>query len=180
MSNYITTYSKIKMNPLDAKNEEISINDIAHSLSLMCRANGHFPEFYSVAQHCICCCEEALARNYDDTVALACLLHDASEAYLADITRPVKHNLSTYLDIEKKLQESIYKKYLSRDLSLEDREKINLIDNALLYHEFLHYMKEALEIDNTKIYSTPKFKFQDFKTVENRYKELFYLLTYKK
>ena len=41
----ITTYQKISMDPLNAKEEEISICDIAHALSLLCRANGHFPHF---------------------------------------------------------------------------------------------------------------------------------------
>ena len=48
---YITTYSKIHFTPLDPKIEEIKAEDIAHAQSLMTRANGHFPEFYSVAQH---------------------------------------------------------------------------------------------------------------------------------
>ena len=59
--------------------KDILIEDIAHALSLMCRANGHFKEFYSVGQHCIYCCEEAIKRGYSNTVALACLLHDASD-----------------------------------------------------------------------------------------------------
>ena len=58
MADYITTYSKIHMTPLEPKAEQISIRDIAHALSLLSRANGHFPEFYSVAQHCIHCCED--------------------------------------------------------------------------------------------------------------------------
>lgn len=96
MEDYITTYSKIHMSPSAPKAENIRVEDIAHALSLMVRANGHFPEFYSVGQHCIHCCEEAHARGYTDRVQLACLLHDASEAYLADITRPVKQHLSEY------------------------------------------------------------------------------------
>ena len=80
MGDYITTYSGIHMSPLAPGEEEIHIRDIAHSLSLMVRANGHFPDFYSVGQHCIHCCEEAHARGYTERVQLACLLHDASEA----------------------------------------------------------------------------------------------------
>ena len=114
MEDYINTYSKINFAPLEPKCEDILIDDIAHSLSLMCRANGHFKEFYSVGQHSIYCCEEAIERGYSNTVALACLLHDASEAYLADITRPVKKNLQKYLEIEDVLQNTIYEKYIGR------------------------------------------------------------------
>jgi len=50
---YITTFNKIHFAPLEPKSENIIIEDIAHALSQMTRANGHFPEFYSVAQHTI-------------------------------------------------------------------------------------------------------------------------------
>lgn len=63
MNRYITTYTKIHFTPADPKIEEIYIQDIAHALSMMTRANGHFPEFYSVAQHCIACAGEAEARG---------------------------------------------------------------------------------------------------------------------
>lgn len=87
---YITTYSKIHFTPLAPKKSQILIEDIVHAQSLMTRANGHFPEFYSVAQHSIACGREAIARGYSGRLVLACLIHDGSEAYLSDITRPVK------------------------------------------------------------------------------------------
>lgn len=172
MADYIKTYSKIKFTPLEPKDEDISIDDIAHALSLMSRANGHFEEFYSVAQHCIFCCEEALARGYGNKVALACLLHDGSEAYLADITRPVKKNLEKYLEIEEVLQEAIYKKFIGEELTVEERKQISSVDNSLLYYEFIHYMDEKLEMEVEPLVSNPNFKFMEFKEVENQYKEL--------
>ncbi len=177
MADYITTYSKIHFTPLEPKKEDILIEDIAHALSLMSRANGHFSEFYSVAQHCICCCEEALARGYSNKVALACLLHDASEAYLADITRPVKKNLSRYLEVEEKLQDAIYKKYINEDLTQEDKEKIASVDDTLLYYEFVHYMEEELQVNKGELISNPIFETVAFSKVEDRYKELFNKLT---
>jgi len=51
LSDYILTYSKIKFFPLKPVKEDIKIEDIAHSLSLMTRANGHCSHFYSVGQH---------------------------------------------------------------------------------------------------------------------------------
>ena len=50
---------------------------------------------------------------------LACWLHDASEAYLSDVTRPVKQELPKYLEIEKPLQEAIWRKYLGLELTEE-------------------------------------------------------------
>ena len=95
----ILTYSKIRFAPLSPREADIKLLDIAHSLSLLCRANGHFPEFFSVAQHCINCEREARARGYSKKVRLACLLHDASEAFISDVTRPVKKNLLEYTAI---------------------------------------------------------------------------------
>ena len=61
---YITTVSGIHFYPLDPNPNDIDIKDIAHSLSLICRANGHFKYFYSVAQHCIACAREAIERDF--------------------------------------------------------------------------------------------------------------------
>ena len=177
MPNRITTYSKVNFTPLEPKKEDIMIDDIAHALSLMSRANGHFPEFYSVGQHCILCCEEAIKRGYSNKVALACLLHDASEAYIADITRPVKKNLHTYLEIEESLQNAIYEKYIKDELTSEEQRMIDSVDNTLLYHEFIHYMGHELQVEKDELISKPVFKFEEFKSVENKYKDLFNQLT---
>jgi 5'-deoxynucleotidase YfbR-like HD superfamily hydrolase len=82
MSNEILTYSRRRFNPLTPTVHDIHVTDIAHALSLMTRANGHFRHFYSVAQHSINCSLEARARGLSQRVQLACLLHDASESYI--------------------------------------------------------------------------------------------------
>jgi len=176
MADYITTWSKVHFTPLEPQKEDIYIGDIAHALSLMTRANGHFPEFYSVAQHCIHCCEEAMARNYTKRVQTACLLHDGSEAYLADITRPVKKNLPGYLDIEKILQGAIYEKFLGTPLTEQEAAQVKEIDDALLYYEFMHYMGEALMDNVPEISSSPVFETIPFKDTEERYLSLAELL----
>ena len=172
MADYIRTWSKVKFTPLEPKEEDIHIGDIAHALSLMTRANGHFPEFYSVAQHCIHCCEEAIARKYSRKVQAACLLHDGSEAYLSDITRPVKKNLPGYLDIESVLQEAIYQCFLGELPTTEEAAQVKDIDDTLLYYEFYHYMGEALMDAAPAIASAPVFETLAFQTVEERYLEL--------
>lgn len=169
MSDYITTGSKIHFTPLEPDKEQICIVDIAHSLSLMTRANGHFPEFYSVGQHCIHCYEEAAARGYSHRLRLACLLHDASEAYIADITRPVKKNLPQYLAIEKTLQDAVYEKFLGSVPSEEESALIASVDDTLLYYEFLHYMGERLQESPPQIFSKPEFVFVPFREVEEKY-----------
>lgn len=177
MADFMTTYSKIKFTPLEPNKEDIVIDDIAHALSFMSRANGHFSEFYSVGHHCILCCEEALARGYSNKVALACLLHDASEAYIADIIRPVKKNLEKYLEIEDKLQEIIYEKYIDGKLNDDERNQIKSVDDTLLYYEFIHYMDMELQVNKSELVSKPIFETVEFSKVRDKYKELFYQLT---
>ena len=87
---YITTYTGKHFDPIQPEPGLFDLTDISHALSLLCRGNGHMKHFYSVAQHSIACAEEAKARGYSARVQLGCLLHDASEAYLSDVTRPVK------------------------------------------------------------------------------------------
>lgn len=136
MSDYILTYSKIKFFPLEPVKEDIKIEDIAHSLSLMTRANGHCSHFYSVAQHSIHCYTEAKSRGYSERVQLGSLLHDASESYISDLTRPVKRNMPEYSVIEEKLQSIIYDRFGLGDLSEEEQNQIEAVDDTLLYYEF--------------------------------------------
>ena len=119
----IMTYTKKMMDPLNADPQDIDIVDIAHALSLLCRANGHFPHFYSVAQHSINCMLEAKARGYSPRVQLGCLLHDGSEAYLSDVTRPIKPHLVGYAAYEDKLQNQIFDKWLPTALTEEERDR---------------------------------------------------------
>lgn len=172
MDDYITTYSKVHLTPLRPKPEEIRIEDIAHALSMMVRANGHFPEFYSVGQHCIHCCEEAAAREYPVRVQLACLLHDASEAYLADITRPVKQHLPNYREIEAVLQEAVFRKYLGA-LSAEEQRLWRELDDTLLYYEFDHFMGEKLMECPGVLHSSPVFGTEPFRVTEQKYLDWF-------
>ncbi len=176
MGEDITTYTKRHMLPLAPKPEDICVEDIAHALSLMVRANGHFPRFYSVGQHCIHCCEEASARGYTPRVQLACLLHDASEAYLADITRPVKRYLPKYKEIEQMLQEIIFEKYLGV-LSEEETKLWRKLDDVLLYYEFDSFMGEKLMECPEQLQSCPVFDTEPFQMTERRYLEWFRRLT---
>lgn len=177
MEDYITTYSKIHFTPLKPRQEDIRIEDIAHPLSLMTRANGHFPQFYSVAQHSIQCAREANARGYTKRVELACLLHDASEAYLSDITRPVKKNLPGYQEIERVLQKAIYERFLGSAPDAAEAEKIKEIDDTCLYYEFYHFAGEKLFAQPGSLCAETDFSQRAFAEVEEEFLRLFYSLT---
>ena len=162
----IRTYTGVMFDPLNPDPKQVDIVDIAHALSLLCRANGHFRNFYSVAQHCINCMEEAKARGYSRKVQLACLLHDASEAYLSDVTRPLKQEIPKYLEIEKPLQDLIWMKYLGAVLTDEEYAQVFAIDDAILYHEFVALMDTQLMDMEPLIYSHPEFAFAPFADYE--------------
>ena len=70
MAEHISTFSGVHFAPLAPHREDILVADIAHALSLMTRANGHFPEFYSVAQHCLDCAAEAKAEGLTERSSL--------------------------------------------------------------------------------------------------------------
>ena len=171
---HITTYSGIDFDPLDPVPILIAIEDIAHALSMMCRANGHFSHFYSVAQHSINCAKEAKARGSSDRVQLACLLHDASEAYISDITRPVKKHLNDYKDIENRLQSVIYENFLGSSLTEKESIQVDEIDRNMLLREFHHLMKKRVfNNDSGDIISDLSFGFSWFDEVEREFIDLF-------
>lgn len=159
----IKTYTGVMFDPVHLESELIDILDIAHALSMMCRANGHFRSFYSVGQHCINCAREAKARGYSERVQLACLLHDASEAYLWDVTRPVKQELPKYLEIEKPLQEAIWRKYLESELTEEEKVQVFDVDDAMLYYEFKELMDTRLSEEEPELKSKPEFALGDLR-----------------
>lgn len=92
--------------PLDPRIDEICIEDIAHGLSMNCRYGGHCLRFYSVAEHCV-----HMAHAAPEGFGLAALMHDASEAYLADVIRPIKARLTNYKAIEADLERMIAQRF---------------------------------------------------------------------
>lgn len=92
---WIQTYTGRAFWPLDPRPGDVCIEDIAHALSNLCRYTGHCKEFYSVAQHSVLVSEyiEQVGPSVKEMphLHLWALLHDASEAYLHDLPRPLKH-----------------------------------------------------------------------------------------
>ena len=169
---YITTYTGEDISPLEPDVSRINLNDIAHALSLLCRANGHFQRFYSVAQHCINCAYEAKARGLSTRLQLACLLHDGSEAYISDIARPVKKHLHEYLEIEERIQDLIYRKYLGSPLSEDEHSLVMQVDDDMLAREFDVLMGKTVFDYSPPLSSTPTFDTVDYIAVENMFIKL--------
>lgn len=173
MSKCITTFTHLHIDPLAPEAELIRIEDIAHSLSLLCRANGHYPRFYTVAQHCLDCCAEAKARNLSKRLQLGCLLHDAGEAYFSDIPKPVKDRFPEFAVCEQRILDVIYKKYLGSELSGREAEIIAGIDSDLFYNEFNCVMGECHTDVLPKLKSKPDFKTRPAIEMEEAYKTAF-------
>lgn len=82
------------------------VEEIAHALAHVCRFAGHTREFYSVAQHSVHA-SYLVHREH----ALAALMHDAAEAFIGDVTSPLKQLLPAYKVIEKRLERVIFAKF---------------------------------------------------------------------
>lgn len=124
---WIQTFTGRQFWPLDPKPGDIDIRDVAHALSNMCRYAGHCRKFYSVAEHSV------LVSGYlPEQFKLWGLLHDASEAYLVDIPRPVKPYLTGYLPAEEKLMAAVCEQF---GLDPEMPAIVKDADNRILLDE---------------------------------------------
>jgi len=165
---FITTYKKHRFSPLDPTVGDIDEADIAHALSLMCRANGHFSRFFSVARHSVNCCLEGEARGLSREACLTLLLHDAAEAYMSDLTRPVKINFPEYVKAEERLQRVIWEKF-GLSPTEADLTALSEIDDLMLKLEFARFANETVGTINTAALSTPNFEFISFEQDEREF-----------
>ena len=124
----IRTFSGKYINVFDPSPDDIVIEDIAHALSNQPRFGGHLPEFYSVCQHSIHCCDLASEENQ-----FTALMHDASEAYLLDMPKPIKLEMTQYNRIEDKLMKVIAIKF---GFKYPKPEEVDQIDYFMLEREW--------------------------------------------
>lgn len=90
---------------LDPHGSDFTIDDIAHGLANICRYAGQCREFYSVAEHSLLVSDVASECPYE------ALLHDASEAFIGDITRPLKQLLPEYKAIEANVANAVEERF---------------------------------------------------------------------
>lgn len=103
---WMQTYTGVRFHPLDPRPEDIDAADIAHALSLICRYGGHVHRFYSVAEHCV-----LMSQAVPSSFALWALLHDAAEAYVGDMVRPLKRSMAAYQEVEEVVMSAIAQRF---------------------------------------------------------------------
>ena len=177
---FIDTHMNKKIYFMDPKPENFCIEDIAHALSNICRFNGHCDKFYSVAVHSIFV-SDMLPRE----ISLHGLLHDAPEAYVTDIPRPLKKLINWSMEgllkkIEYDIHHCINRAFNLRDLSPHEVKQIMIADNTALWIE-AHILKPNSNFDewafgeiiNDSVYLNMKTnQFKDYISI-NKPKEIF-------
>lgn len=129
---------------LDPEASEFTLYDIAHGLGRVCRFAGHTNRFYTVAEHCyhvsrlVGAEEEASAL-----LARAALLHDASEAFIGDVTRPLKALLPDYRIVEARVELAIANRFLDGRIDLFAHPLIKTFDTAMCLIEARNMMPSA-------------------------------------
>lgn len=116
---------------LDPEHSEFTIEDIAQGLGNICRYSGQCIRFYSVAEHCLHVSSVATSNK------LEALMHDAAEAFLGDVTRPLKQLLPQYKKIEKSVERAIFRRF---DLDYSALASLKKVDLSVLAAEQVQIM----------------------------------------
>lgn len=132
--NWMETVSGQRFYPLDPREDEIHIEDISHALAHICRFGGHVRRFYTVAEHCVLMADAALDAGFGEDTVKHMLLHDATEAYVGDMVRPLKRAIPHYEAIEDNLWDVIVTRF---DLAAPGLTKpvVKEYDNRILLDE---------------------------------------------
>jgi hypothetical protein len=143
MTPSIRTFTGKVVNPFNLKFEDIDILDIAHALSLCNRFAGHTKQPISVAQHSVYVSHLCNGSGFE----LEALLHDASEAYLGDVTKWVKSTpeMLAYRKIEHKVQSVILDKF-ECDTILPDI--VDYADRVMVRYEYTRGYGKSAKINH--------------------------------
>lgn len=158
--------------------EAVNVGEIAHHLAQINRFGGACRQPYSVAQHSTLCAEECL-RRYPSRrdLALACLLHDASEAYCGDVVRAVKILIRhCYMPIEERVQAAIWRKF-GIVIDAETSQVVKQIDLAALKREALDLVPGAANWEWYDIEAAPqRITPMDWRSARDRFLDMFFAL----
>lgn len=143
---WIQTFSGKKFHVFNPRAEDVCIEDIAHALSLLARYNGHTREFYSVAQHSV-----LVSMNVSVEHKFWGLMHDAAEAYIGDLVRPMKQHpslQSVWRQIENAVTTVICHRF---DMDTREPPEVKAMDRVLCVTEKRDVLPQDLKADDAGI-----------------------------
>lgn len=131
---HMTTLTRRKLSLENPQASQIDINDIAVGLANKGHFSGQMEKFFSIAEHSMMVCNWA-----PENLKLVALLHDASEAYLGDMIKPLKVLIPKFQEIEERLQRVIFERF---GLDYEDIIRIKPMDKMVQTLEYNYFYKE--------------------------------------
>ena len=157
----IKTFTGHYIDVFDPAPNHISIDDIAHALSHTPRWGGHTEAFYSVASHSMW-----VADKVPDGYKMEALLHDATEAYIGDMPKPIKRHLPDFRKLESLLDNAIREKF---GLPMTISKVVKDADKIALEFEWLHIKNGEWQSENNHLRIRDNFldhfyAFQEFNT----------------
>lgn len=126
---WFVTFSGGQFWPYDPRPEDFQAVDIAHALSQVCRYAGHCRVFYSVAQHSVHVMRLVVAAGRPE-LAFAALMHDATEAYVGDVIRPIKRGHPIFREMEDRVWAALCARFgldLKLDPAIKDADNVALL-----------------------------------------------------
>jgi len=153
LANKIKVASGHYLDLADPKPEMVDIVSIATALGRICRFGGHSPDFYSVAEHSVHAHDLAYRDGLPANVCKAILLHDAAEAYIGDVVRPLKIMSPWYMEIESRIEKAIATKF-----DVDFKAYANIVK---------HYDRMMLKAEKLSMWPDDPHEWQGFDEIEN-------------
>ena len=135
---YVSTFLGNRFFLTNPHIDDVAIEDIAHGLAYQCRFNGQTRHFYSVAQHSL-----IVAGLVPKRFRLAALLHDAAEAYMGDMVKPLKQLFPMFSAIEAKVMAAIGARYGIADFEDRAIKRADLVALAMEKRDLMPNSTEA-------------------------------------
>ena len=144
---FIETYTGRRIDPFDASPADVHLPDIAAGLAHTCRFGGHCKRFYSVAQHSLHVSSE-LPRDAA-RLQLFGLLHDAGEAYLGDVPRPLKARFESVERAEARLLDVVWDALVVDPPTADEWDRVTAADDRLLAYEATELLEDGSWADDS-------------------------------
>jgi hypothetical protein len=128
----VETYTGRGFDVFDPDPADVRLADIAAGLAHTCRFGGHPRRFYSVAEHSLHVSDDLPA---DPRLRLLGLLHDAGEAYVGDVPRPVKRRVEGFEHIESAVLDAVWSGLDIEPPTAAEWERVMRADDRLLAYE---------------------------------------------